>query len=56
MTYDMLMWSDGSDKHHEFYWDLPNTDASHRVTHTAPASYGETNPPEPAANVRRSTP
>lgn len=35
-------------KHHEFYWDLPHTDASHRVTYTAPASYGNINPPAPA--------
>ncbi|HKJ94973.1 MAG TPA: hypothetical protein VKA32_05035, partial [Gammaproteobacteria bacterium] len=36
------------EKHHEFYWDLPNTDASHRVTRTVRQSWGETYPPAPA--------
>jgi hypothetical protein len=35
-------------KVHEYYWDLPRTDADHRVTHTTDASYGETPPPAPA--------
>jgi hypothetical protein len=35
-------------KHHEFYWDLPYVDSSHRVTFTAPADYGNVNPPAPA--------
>src|SRR6266849_4008696 len=41
-------WSDANGKHHEFYWDLPNTDASHRVTLDSPTSWGNTNPPAPA--------
>jgi hypothetical protein len=47
-TQALRVWADSSGKHHEFYWDLPNTDASHRITHTSPASYGNTNPPAPA--------
>ncbi len=35
-------------KRHEFYWDLPFTDADHVVSHTAPRSYGEAPPPVPA--------
>jgi hypothetical protein len=46
-TQALRVWSDIWGKRHEFYWDLPNTDASHRVTYTAPASYGNTNPPVP---------
>ncbi len=41
-------WSDGAGKHHEFYWDLPNTDASRVVTRLSSSSYGNTNPPVPA--------
>jgi hypothetical protein len=47
-TQALRVWADASGKHHEFYWDLPNADASHRVTWTAPTSYGNTNPPVPA--------
>jgi hypothetical protein len=47
-TQALRVWSDGTGKHHEFYWDLPNTDASHRVTRTSPTSWGNTNPPNPA--------
>lgn len=47
-TQALRVWSDAVGKHHEFYWDLPHTDASHRVTYTAPPSYGNRNPPVPA--------
>jgi hypothetical protein len=47
-TQALRVWSDGSGKHHEFYWDLPHTDASRRVTYTADSSYGNVNPPVPA--------
>ena len=47
-TQALRVWSDASGKHHEFYWDLPNTDASHRVTRTSPTSWGNVNPPVPA--------
>ena len=47
-TQALRVWSDASGKHHEFYWDLPNTDASHRVTRNAPSDWGNANPPVPA--------
>lgn len=47
-TQALRVWSDGSSKHHEFYWDLPNTGSEHRVTRTSPATWGNTNPPVPA--------
>jgi hypothetical protein len=47
-TQALRVWSDATGKHHEFYWDLPNTDASHRVTHDSPPSWGNRNPPAPA--------
>src|SRR5262245_3549017 len=47
-TQAFRVWSDGSGKHHEFYWDLPNTDTAHLVTADIAASYGNTNPPLPA--------
>jgi hypothetical protein len=48
-TQALVVWSDANgNKHHEFYWDLPNTDVSYMVIYTAPASYGNTNPPLPA--------
>jgi hypothetical protein len=50
-TQALRVWSDASGgKHHEFYWDLPNTDSNHLVTYSAlpPPNYGETNPPAPA--------
>jgi hypothetical protein len=46
-TQALRVWSDSNGKHHEFYWDLPNTDAAHRVTYTAPTSWGNKNPPVP---------
>ncbi len=55
VTYDrwhiqaLRVWKDADGtKRHEFYWDLPNTDVSHRVTRTSPASWGNVNPPVPA--------
>ncbi len=47
-TQALRVWADGTGKHHEFYWDLPNTDADHRVTVDLPTSYGNLNPPVPA--------
>jgi hypothetical protein len=38
-------WADSAGKHHEFYWDLPDTTRVIRVTE--PASYAETPPPAP---------
>lgn len=35
-------------KRHEFYWDLPNTDNSHRVNVSSPPTWGNVNPPAPA--------
>jgi hypothetical protein len=46
-TQALRVWSDQSGKHHEFYWDLPNTDASHRITRDSPVSWGNTTPPVP---------
>ena len=47
-TQVVRVWSDGSGKHHEFYWNWPNTDAGNRVTRVSPTSYGNTDPPSPA--------
>lgn len=47
-TQVVRVWSDGSGKHHEFYWDWPNTDAGHMVTRISPTSWGNVNPPAPA--------
>jgi len=47
-TQVVRVWSDGSGKHHEFYWDWPNTDAAHKVTRTSPTSWGNATPPSPA--------
>jgi hypothetical protein len=47
-TQALRVWADGSGKHHEFYWDLPNTDAAHRVIRISPTSWGNVNPPAPA--------
>ncbi|MDO8572262.1 MAG: LamG-like jellyroll fold domain-containing protein, partial [bacterium] len=48
-TQALRVWTnpDGT-KSHEFYWDLPNTDAAHKVIRTSPATWGNTNPPSPA--------
>ena len=45
-TQALRVWSDGSGKHHEYYWDLPNTSRVIRVD--LPADYGNINPPNPA--------
>jgi hypothetical protein len=43
------VWREASGaKHHEFYWDLPNIDANHKVTYVALSTYGEMDPPRPA--------
>lgn len=47
-TQALRVWADSSGKHHEFYWDLPNTDAQHLVTRDSPASWGNEMPPVPA--------
>ena len=47
-TQVLRVWADGNGKHHEFYWDWPNTDANHLVTRDSPASWGNVNPPSPA--------
>jgi hypothetical protein len=47
-TQVVRVWSDGNGKHHEFYWDWPNTDAGHVVTHTSPTQYDNATPPSPA--------
>ena len=44
-TQALRVWSDGSGKHHEFYWDLPNTSRVIRVD--IRSSYGNTMPPAP---------
>lgn len=47
-TQALRVWvgSDGR-KHHEFYWDLPNTDANHRVIRISDPGWGNVNPPVP---------
>jgi hypothetical protein len=42
----LRVWSDSAGKHHEFYWDLPDT--SKVISRTEPASYGNKAPPSPA--------
>ncbi len=44
-TQALRVWSDGSGKHHEFYWDLP--DMSRLIRRDEPSSYGNTMPPSP---------
>jgi len=46
-TQALRVWSDSSGKHHEFYWDLPNTDTAHCVTRDSPTSWGNASPPVP---------
>jgi len=48
-TQALRVWvgSDGR-KHHEFYWDLPNTDSNHRVIRISDPGWGNVNPPVPA--------
>ena len=45
-TQALRVWSDSSGKHHEFYWDLPDTSTVIRVT--VAADYGNIYPPSPA--------
>ena len=40
------VWSDGSGKHHEFYWDWPDT--SKVITLSTGTDFGNTDPPFPA--------
>jgi hypothetical protein len=47
-TQALRVWSDSSGKHHEFYWDLPNTDAAHVITYVGHSSWNNVNPPSPA--------
>lgn len=42
----LRVWSDLFGKHHEFYWDLPDT--TKVIKHRAPRSYGNKLPPRPA--------
>jgi len=47
-TQALRVWKDASgQKHHEFYWDLPNTDSAHRVVRVSDASWGNATPPVP---------
>lgn len=47
-TQALRVWTDEQGrKHHEFYWDLPHTDAAHRVVHVSPATWGNRVPPAP---------
>jgi hypothetical protein len=45
-TQALRVWSDSSGKHHEFYWDLPDT--SRVIRDDEPDSYGNKSPPSPA--------
>lgn len=48
-TQALRVWADEEGrKHHEFYWDLPNTDDAHRVVRVSPSSWGNATPPAPA--------
>jgi hypothetical protein len=47
-TQALRVWADAAGKHHEFYWDLPNTDATHRVSYVGHSSWNNVNPPAPA--------
>lgn len=47
-TQALRVWADDEGKHHEFYWDLPNTDSSHRVVRVSRPGWGNVNPPAPA--------
>jgi hypothetical protein len=47
-TQAFRVWADATGKHHEFYWDLPNTDPSHVVVWNSPPSKNNVNPPSPA--------
>lgn len=48
-TQAAIVWRDANnEKHHAFYWDLPNTDANHRVIHVSSSDNNNQNPPAPA--------
>ena len=47
-TQALRVWADSNGKHHEFYWDLPSTDAAHRVSYVGHSSWNNVNPPSPA--------
>jgi hypothetical protein len=47
-TQALRVWSDRRGKHHEFYWDLPHTDAAHSVRYTNCPDWGNALPPAPA--------
>lgn len=48
-TQALRVWADAQGrKHHEFYWDLPNVDAAHRVDRVSGPTWGNRNPPAPA--------
>lgn len=48
-TQALRVWADASgQKHHEFYWDLPATDAAHMVSRTSGSQWNNVNPPVPA--------
>ena len=42
----LRVWADSAGKHHEFYWDLPDT--SKLISRIEPPSYGNQAPPSPA--------
>ncbi len=44
-TQSLRVWADHSGKHHEFYWDLPDT--TRVIKHTVSSSYGNDYPPNP---------
>jgi hypothetical protein len=47
-TQALRVWSDRRGKHHQFFWDLPRTDANHRVEYIACPTWGNAPPPVPA--------
>ncbi|MGD8709568.1 MAG: hypothetical protein PVF40_04205, partial [Ectothiorhodospiraceae bacterium] len=47
-TQALRVWADADGrKHHEFYFELPFTDAAHRVTYTSSPDWGNVPPPVP---------
>lgn len=47
-TQALRVWSDERGrKHHEFFWDWPNTDESHLVRRVSPSDWGNKMPPSP---------
>jgi hypothetical protein len=47
-TQGFRAWSGMKGKQHQFYWNLPDTDARHVVRFAAPVTYGNALPPGPA--------